>query len=666
VSSVGVVHEERRSWMSSFSNPKGEPKRYSAISSHAIDLSIKNLEAMDEGQKIAGKLTKQSYSAWLKRWNWNNVRIEGEKDIPYLMRYFNDNKAKGIPNQHLKIMLQLAAVFSTNLDFLDCLFIYSLSRNMADAEDFESYIVGLLSHKEVGKAFEVSNEMSRRHMKGSLQMYNKLLAHVMDVQKNFEEQWNRAEQLLKEVKKWKIRPDRTTCNTLMKLISTCRDKERALSLWFAVEEQLHSKLGIKLSLACYFYLLQIIERHPNISSKQWLDYAIGIMRELENKNIALDHSHPDDSLFFPKLMSRLDPKVMGGKIDEMDMETAAALREGLFDYVVDNKLQHLTDKSFFLSYFLNLVDPDSVNISMDEIFHEYTSMLPYVTPMDRTCLNLLPSMLDHMASRKHIHHLPHVVADILAIDQQLFPKDMHKILNLLVENGGVVTDHREHPELLDENGGDVTDHREHLELLEYVHSNLVSTREVVSQYIYCLLLWGEHSRVEDWLDQCQCGEEDMMKEVVLEALRLAQKYDRADLTSNLLKVSDERGLGIQLDDLNEITKETTLTLKSRESLDMLASHFGCSKKGLIGKTLKGYVASRIKEHNVYLDFNLGSKDDLWIKKADLPLEINYLFSPDLEEGEILRKGHQFECSIIGVEEQSSTKSKNPLLIVKTS
>ncbi|KAK8756840.1 hypothetical protein V5799_000452, partial [Amblyomma americanum] len=282
-----------------------------------------------------------------------------------------------------------------------------------DGRAYAALIQGMAKHYHVDKAYELFQEMQSKGMTPPLEVYNSLLSMVPFLRESYDSRWELAKEIMLGIEKSRLKPNITTMNTALEIVSRFGASPAARKYALQVFSEM-KHLGIEPSLASYYYLLVIFCKTRGSPST----ILHSIMTEIENKSFEI--RDPKDVFFFVSAMdvchNHLLDKDLAYKVHEL-------LNYGSnYDLIGDS-----FKESIYYQHFFKLL---CATENIDVFFDMYNKYVPNIyTPEPSVVCDIIEAIDLNDA----IHYVPQLWTDIVLFRQHERTKVIKAMLALMAK-----------------------------------------------------------------------------------------------------------------------------------------------------------------------------------------------------------------------------------------
>jgi len=237
-------------------------------------------------------------------------------------------------------------------------------QEVANSKTYESFILALLRHGELQRAFQIFNELAGKGFTGSTFLCNQLLEQVSNMHDDDESRWDAVQEIIDYMKKYQVHPDLVTFNTMLEIASNMTQSGSVTAQKLIREMK---RLKIEPSLGSYYYLMSA-EKKERMSNIQILSEVVS---DLKKQGGEFTLQHHGDILFFETAMGVARYKRSTDRARDL---FKLALRGD------NKKLLGSKSSAFFGHYLCTIAYSDK---SMDTIMEEYEKVVPkLLTPRE--------------------------------------------------------------------------------------------------------------------------------------------------------------------------------------------------------------------------------------------------------------------------------------------
>lgn len=262
-----------------------------------------------------------------------------------------------------------------------------------DVKAYATLIQGMAKHYQVDKAYEMFQEMLSKGMTPPVGVYNSLLGVVPFLRESYDSRWELARELMQGIERSGLRPNITTMNAALEIVSRFGASPAARKYALQVFSEM-KYLDIEPSLASYYYLLVIFCKTRGARS----NILHSIMKEIENKSFEM--RDPKDVFFFVSAMDVCHNHLL-------DKDLAYKVHE-LLNY--DNNYNMIGDsfkESIYYQHFFKLLCSTE---NIDVFFDMYNKYIPNIyTPEP----SVVCEIIEAIDLNDAIHYVPQLWTDIV-------------------------------------------------------------------------------------------------------------------------------------------------------------------------------------------------------------------------------------------------------------
>lgn len=262
-----------------------------------------------------------------------------------------------------------------------------------DAKAYAALIQGMAKHYQVDKAYEMFQEMLSKGMTPPVDVYNSLLGVVPFLRESYDSRWELARELMQGIECSGLRPNITTMNAALEIVSRFGASPTARKYALQVFSEM-KYLDIEPSLASYYYLLVIFCKTRGARS----NILHSIMKEIENKSFVM--RDPKDVFFFVSAMDVCHSHLL-------DKDLAYKVHE-LLNYGNNyNMIGDSFKESIYYQHFFKLLCSTE---NIDVFFDMYNKYIPNIyTPEP----SVVCEIIEAIDLNDAIHYVPQLWTDIV-------------------------------------------------------------------------------------------------------------------------------------------------------------------------------------------------------------------------------------------------------------
>lgn len=262
-----------------------------------------------------------------------------------------------------------------------------------DAKAYAALIQGMAKHYQVDKAYEMFQEMLSKGMTPPVDVYNSLLGVVPFLRESYDSRWELARELMQGIERSGLRPNITTMNAALEIVSRFGASPTARKYALQVFSEM-KYLDIEPSLASYYYLLVIFCKTRGARS----NILHSIMKEIENKSFEM--RDPKDVFFFVSAMDVCHSHLL-------DKDLAYKVHE-LLNYGNNyNMIGDSFKESIYYQHFFKLLCSTE---NIDVFFDMYNKYIPNIyTPEP----SVVCEIIEAIDLNDAIHYVPQLWTDIV-------------------------------------------------------------------------------------------------------------------------------------------------------------------------------------------------------------------------------------------------------------
>lgn len=448
------------------------------------DITIENLRKLmlDENTNLTGEKVIEWYKK-LKADGLNCIELENE-----ILDYASFH---AIPDGNLK-----EGNFAENL-----------FEDLADRRcgiSYEVFILGLLKHRSVKRAFQVYNQMKEENLNGSVNLFNSLLQNIKNRDPDVASRWNLALDIVSHMRRGKVKANVQTFNELM---SIAVENENALQLCIRLMREMRS-LGITPSLGSYYLLLKAeFNCSKSINKTNRNIFLIReVIEDIASGKVTFEYMHPTDKLFFDQAMVRAR------------YVKDTPLHITIMDIMESNKLQSWCDKAFYGHYLTCVCQHD---MKFEEVYEKYCQIVPHKTlPLPW----IYQELFSKMCQVKDPTYLPELYRESKKYRLNLQPKTIFQFfmvaeVNVPVEKASSFAEVIEDVEL---------------EMEEKAQHNLQTISVAMNIYI----LADRYEKIMEKITEANSLQILLPKDIILKALQMAVDKKKKDDVLKILQSSN--------------------------------------------------------------------------------------------------------------------------------
>ncbi|XP_077171661.1 small ribosomal subunit protein mS39 [Paroedura picta] len=407
-----------------------------------------------------------------------------------------------------------------------------------NAHSYCTVIRGMVKHRAYAKAFDTYTDLLNNRLKGDVYTFNALISSAVEVKEKFEERWDLAEGLLREMAQQDVQPNLLTFNAVLKVLGHCGSLGRSVALSVLGEM---SALHIEPSLATYDHLLGIF--YKSAYSRGPTDIIYEVMDEIEGKSFY--PQDPADANFFSNTMRIC--------LDLKDVQLAYQLHRVVETGENWKMLGDMSKQTAYCGRFFTLL---CMMEHLDVVLKWYKELVPSMFyPNTEGLLDLLQAL--DMGSR--LDMIPQIWKDIKQLGQGHKPVIVEAVLSLMASES-------HSPEIqvaFADCAADIYEVQERGRIpLEWTATSLGN----------CTLLFARVGRTQEMWRMLQHFKKhnrvpsDLVMDEVLNCIKQSNDADQA---LNLVKLAADFSLQSTSNLAEKVLKEFQLSEEQRSALDDL-------------------------------------------------------------------------------------------------
>ncbi|XP_014661679.1 PREDICTED: protein PTCD3 homolog, mitochondrial-like [Priapulus caudatus] len=274
-----------------------------------------------------------------------------------------------------------------------------LFQDMGDERTCTSYkliIRGMVKYYQVEKAYALFREMQDKGFEVDLSTYNAILSIANFLREGNEQKLQLAKDLMLQMETQDIRPDLTTINAVLELLSKFGNWKLARGQSLSVLAEM-KRLGIEPSLGSYYFVLMTWCKDKGPISTILHD----IMKHIDNKDLTIRHL--SDLNFFVAAMDVCHSHLC-------DMRLAYRVHRLVHR---GNNILLLGDSFKQSTYYMHFFRLLCATESVEKLFEYYEDLVPNVyTPEPSVMMDVIRNLDANSA----LEHLPRVWSDMIMFD----------------------------------------------------------------------------------------------------------------------------------------------------------------------------------------------------------------------------------------------------------
>lgn len=413
------------------------------------------------------------------------------------------------------------------------LFAQLLIDENVNGRTYEVYILGLLKHGQIARAFETYQQLLDKKLYGSLFLHNALLDNILNFSENEDERWDLAQHVVSGMRSNNIKPNVITFNELMKIASHKQLGGGTLCVQILREMK---KIGITPSLGIYHHII-FADRKEELMEVNLLR---AILWDLRSGKVDLTLKHPSDLKFFHIAM------------DLARYKRRRDLATQLMDFVRENNLeQMITSISSFYANYISTVARFS---AIEDLYKEYRQLVPlFFIPRDWMYEQIFYAFRYH----KNPKYVPEMFRDMISLRIPVTPRGMNSLFSAMATN---IPEERA---------------EEYLFVVKEAEKwmgvyNIEKSRDIDSVTIQVLCLNGKYTDALERVKECQIKKNVPTAEALFSVLKLSVEQRDSEGSLKILELMAKYKMKLTGEILELINNVASLSSKK----NMIDTWFG--------------------------------------------------------------------------------------------